>query len=98
LLSYGADVNAMTDDRHDYRTVLHYAVLSGNHETVNLLLKQGARAYYPPEISKPTTLDLAILRGDPHLVKLLLLAGKYPCFKIILNLKVKRILCVFPHS
>lgn len=29
LLSHGADVNAMTDARHDYRTVLHYAVLSG---------------------------------------------------------------------
>lgn len=29
LLQYGADVNAMTDARNDYRTVLHYAVLSG---------------------------------------------------------------------
>lgn len=30
LLQYGANVNAMTDARNDYRTVLHYAVLSGN--------------------------------------------------------------------
>ncbi|XP_073989183.1 ankyrin repeat and SOCS box protein 16-like [Rhodnius prolixus] len=75
LISYGADVNAMTDERHDYRTVLHYAVLSGNLEIVNLLIKQGASVNYPPEISKPTVLDLAILRGDPELVKMLILAG-----------------------
>lgn len=30
LLSYGADINAMSDARNDFRTVLHYAVLSGN--------------------------------------------------------------------
>lgn len=29
LLKYGADVNAMTDGRNDFRTVLHYAILSG---------------------------------------------------------------------
>lgn len=77
LISYGADVNAMTDERHDYRTVLHYAVLSGNLEIVNLLIKQGASVNYPPEISKPTVLDLAILRGDPELVKMLILAGNF---------------------
>lgn len=75
LLSFGADVNAMTDERHDYRTVLHYAVLSGNLETVNLLLKQGARVNYPPDYQKPTPLDLAILKGDVELVKMLLVAG-----------------------
>jgi ankyrin repeat protein len=76
LLSFGADVNAMTDSRHDYRTVLHYAVLSGNLATVNLLIKQGARVNYPPDYQKPTPLDLAILKGDIDLVKLLLAAGK----------------------
>lgn len=75
LLSYGADVNAMTDSRHDYRTVLHYAILSGNRATVNLLLKQGARVNFPPEYQKPTSLDLAILRGEPELVRMLLDAG-----------------------
>nr|CAD7448426.1 unnamed protein product [Timema bartmani]CAD7459786.1 unnamed protein product [Timema tahoe]CAD7593245.1 unnamed protein product [Timema genevievae] len=75
LLSYGADVNAMTDARHDYRTVLHYAVLSGNLSTVNLLVKQGARVDYPTDYQKPTPLDLAILKGDPELVKMLLVAG-----------------------
>lgn len=29
LLKYGADVNAMADARNDYRTILHYAILSG---------------------------------------------------------------------
>ncbi|KOB67250.1 Ankyrin-repeat containing protein-1 [Operophtera brumata] len=29
LIHYGADVNAMADARNDYRTVMHYAVLSG---------------------------------------------------------------------
>lgn len=29
LMKYGADVNAMTDARNDYRTVLHYAILQG---------------------------------------------------------------------
>lgn len=76
LLSFGADVNAMTDARHDYRTVLHYAVLSGNLATVNLLIKQGARVNYPLDYQKPTPLDLAILKGDTDLVKLLLAAGK----------------------
>lgn len=75
LLSYGADVNAMTDSRHDYRTVLHYAVLSGNHEVVYLLLKQGATVNYDSGYQKPTPLDLSILKGDPELVKMLLDAG-----------------------
>jgi ankyrin repeat protein len=56
--------------------VLHYAVLSGNLATVNLLIKQGARVNYPPDYQKPTPLDLAILKGDIDLVKLLLAAGK----------------------
>lgn len=29
LLKYGADPNAMADGRNDFRTVLHYAILSG---------------------------------------------------------------------
>ena len=32
LLKYGADVNAMADGRNDFRTVLHYAILSGNYQ------------------------------------------------------------------
>lgn len=78
LLSYGADVNAMTDARNDYRTVLHYAVLSGNIVLVNLLLKQGAKIDKKApqtEPDRPSPLSLAILRGDPALVRLLLENG-----------------------
>lgn len=79
LISYGADVNAQTDERNDYRTVLHYAVLSGNTAMVSLLLKQGARVRAPagdPSLSKPSVLDLAVLKGDVELIKLLIDAGK----------------------
>lgn len=76
LIKHGANVNAMTDERHDHRSVLHYAVLSGNREIVSLLLKQGARVNFPSEYQRPTPLDLAILRGDPTLVKLFLEAGE----------------------
>lgn len=81
LLGYGADVNAMTDSRNDYRTVLHYAVLSGSCSVVNLLLRQGARVdRLPPcgETDKPSPLHLAILRGDPSILRLLIEAGKRP--------------------
>ncbi|XP_059046801.1 ankyrin-3-like [Achroia grisella] len=76
LISYGADVNAMADARNDYRTVMHYAVLSGSTEVVNLMIKQGARVNYEcPELSKPSPLDLAILKGDVPMVQMLLAAG-----------------------
>lgn len=88
LLSNGADVNAMTDHRNDYRTVLHYAVLSGSLSLVNLLIKQGAKTdRLPPEgeADKPTPLHLAILRGDPAIVRCLLEAGAdiHRCSSII---------------
>lgn len=88
LLSHGADVNAMTDQRNDYRTVLHYAVLSGSLALVNLLIKQGAKTdKLPPagESDKPTPLHLAILRGDPAIVRCLLEAGAdiHRCSSII---------------
>lgn len=76
LLSYGADVNAMADARHDYRTVLHYAILGGDPAVINLLLKQGARLDLGPDYQKPTALDLAILKGDPSIVEMLLEAGE----------------------
>ncbi|XP_015115205.1 uncharacterized protein LOC107039871 isoform X1 [Diachasma alloeum] len=75
LLSYGADVNAMADARHDYRTVLHYAILGGDTTVINLLLKQGARLDLGPDYQKPTALDLSILKGDPIIVEMLLEAG-----------------------
>lgn len=76
LISFGADVNAMADARNDYRTVMHYAVLSGNPEVVNLMIKQGARVNYEcNEFSKPSPLDLAILKGDVAMLQMLLAAG-----------------------
>ena len=75
LISYGADVNAMTTERHDHRTVLHYAVLSGNVGIVNMLLSYGANVRFPAEFQKPTPIDFAILRSNVEMVKLLLDAG-----------------------
>ncbi|RWS27636.1 Ankyrin repeat domain-containing protein 50-like protein [Leptotrombidium deliense] len=72
LIGYGADPNAMTSERHDFRTVLHYAVLSSNVDIVRLVLNHGANVQYPPELQKPTPLDFAILRGNLEMIKLLL--------------------------
>lgn len=78
LLRYGADVNATADERSDYRSVLHFAVLSGNHSMVQLLIEQGARPRAPPgdpADRKPSALDLAVLRGDVQLAHMLIQAG-----------------------
>ncbi|XP_071441902.1 ankyrin repeat and SOCS box protein 16-like [Hetaerina americana] len=75
LISFGADVNACADERNDLRSVLHYAVLSGNVATVNLLLRQGARPNFSSDYGQPTPMHLAVLRGDPEIVRLLLEAG-----------------------
>lgn len=58
--------------------VLHYAVLSGNIEVVNLLIKQGAKLNYDEgfDLGKPSPLDLAILKGDPQIVTLLIKSGR----------------------
>ncbi|XP_013175725.1 PREDICTED: ankyrin repeat domain-containing protein 29-like [Papilio xuthus] len=78
LISHGADVNAMADARNDYRTVMHYAVLSGNPDMVNLLIKQGGRVNYEGvELNKPSALDLAILKGDVAMVQMLMSAGAH---------------------
>lgn len=77
LLKHGADVTAMTDERHDFRTVLHYAVLSGNYKIIDLVLKQGAKLNYDEDfdLGKPSPLDLAILKGDPKIVEMLIHSG-----------------------
>ncbi|XP_066144494.1 ankyrin repeat and protein kinase domain-containing protein 1-like isoform X2 [Euwallacea fornicatus] len=77
LLKHGADVNAIADQRHDYRTVLHYAVLSGNIDIIHLVIKQGAKLNYDEDfdLGKPSPLDLAILKGDPKIVELLIKSG-----------------------
>lgn len=41
------------------------------------MIKQGARVNYScPELSKPSPLDLAILKGDVSMLQMLLAAGK----------------------
>ncbi|XP_011499217.1 PREDICTED: ankyrin-3-like isoform X2 [Ceratosolen solmsi marchali] len=75
LLSYGANVNAMADARHDFRTVLHYAILGGDLDVITLLLKQGANLDLGSDYQKPTALDLAILKGDPAIVEMFLESG-----------------------
>ncbi|KAJ6215941.1 hypothetical protein RDWZM_010441 [Blomia tropicalis] len=78
LIHYGADVNAITSERHDYRSVLHYAVLSNNIDIVRLLLHHGANARYifpTASAQKPTPLDFALLSGNVEMVKLLINAG-----------------------
>lgn len=56
--------------------MLHYAVLSGSVPIVNLLIKQGANVNFEKEYRRPTPLDLAILKGDVAMVKLLIDAGQ----------------------
>ncbi|XP_015910756.1 ankyrin repeat and protein kinase domain-containing protein 1 [Parasteatoda tepidariorum] len=75
LIKYGANVNEMTPERHDHRTVLHYAVLSGNMDIVKLLLKHGATVKFSTDYLKPSPLDFSILKGNPEMVKLLIESG-----------------------
>jgi ankyrin repeat protein len=49
----------MADARHDFRTVLHYAILGGDLDVITLLLKQGAKLDLGSDYQKPTALDLA---------------------------------------
>lgn len=75
LISFGANVNAWSTERQDRRSVLHYAVLSGNMNIVNLLVKQGAKLNFPESYCKPTPLDFAILRKNLDMVVYLLNHG-----------------------
>ena len=59
-----------------YRTVLHYAVLSGSIAIVNLLIKQGAQVNFEKDYCHPSPLDLAILKGDSSMVQILIDASK----------------------
>lgn len=70
LIDYGADVNDIAGERHDYRTVLHHSIFSGNVDLIRLLLTSGAR--YPKlDFDKPSPLDIAIISGRSDIVRLL---------------------------
>ena len=75
FVQYGGDVNSSAGERHDYRTVLHYAVMSGQRDTVRFLVRSGARVNFPCHYEKPTPLDLAIIKGDVGMVRLLIDLG-----------------------
>lgn len=71
LIEYNADVNDIAGERHDYRTVLHHSIFSGNLDLIRLLLASGAR--YPKlEFDKPSPIDIAIISGRHDIVKLLI--------------------------
>jgi len=74
LISYGADVNAIADERQDFRSVLHYAVLSSNLIIVKMLLKKGASVTNSGSC-RSSVLDMAVIKGDLPLVELLIEAG-----------------------
>lgn len=71
LIDYGADVNDIAGERHDYRTVLHHSIFSGNIDLIRLLLTSGAR--YPKlDFDKPSPMDIAIISGRYDIAKLLI--------------------------
>lgn len=71
LIEYGADVNDIAGERHDYRTVLHHSIFSGNLDIIRLLLTNGAR--YPKlDFDKPSPLDIAIISGRHDIIDLLI--------------------------
>uniref|UniRef100_A0A0K0FLF7 SOCS box domain-containing protein n=1 Tax=Strongyloides venezuelensis TaxID=75913 RepID=A0A0K0FLF7_STRVS len=78
LLKYGANINAEALPKQDNRTALHYAVLSGSYELVNLLIDLGANINMTKEYDKASPLDLAVLKDDVKLVEIILKAGGDP--------------------
>ncbi|UYV82595.1 hypothetical protein LAZ67_22000063 [Cordylochernes scorpioides] len=75
LISYGADTNAMSSERNDLKTPLHYSVISGNMDIVKLLVAYGAAVCYDSEYLRPTPLDFAVLRGNYEVVEFLIECG-----------------------
>ncbi|GFS74384.1 ankyrin repeat protein, partial [Nephila pilipes] len=70
---YGADVNAMSIE--DEKSSLHYAVLTGNLEIVQILICNEARINFPLERTRPPPLYYAVLRGNVEILEFLLDSG-----------------------
>lgn len=71
LIDYGADVNDIAGERHDFRTILHHSIFSGNVDLIRLLLTSGAR--YPKlDFDKPSPMDIAIISGRYDIAELLI--------------------------
>ncbi|XP_035228678.1 putative ankyrin repeat protein RF_0381 isoform X2 [Stegodyphus dumicola] len=71
LCSYGADVNAV--NLEDF-TSLHYAVMEGNLEIVQLLIQHGADVCVPLGC-KPPPLHFAVVQGSVEILEFLLNSG-----------------------
>uniref|UniRef100_A0A1I7TNF8 SOCS box domain-containing protein n=1 Tax=Caenorhabditis tropicalis TaxID=1561998 RepID=A0A1I7TNF8_9PELO len=78
LLKYGADINKLSPERQDHRSALHFALLSGNHELVKFLIANGCNVNMDVKYEKPSPIDIAVLKDDPVLLKILLNAGANP--------------------
>ncbi|CAJ0580895.1 unnamed protein product, partial [Mesorhabditis spiculigera] len=78
LVANGADINLRGSPRADFRTALHYAVLSGSKSTVRLLIEKGADVQLPTDYEKPSILDIAVLKDDPALLQEVVVAGADP--------------------
>lgn len=63
----------MTND--ELRTPLHYAVLGGNFNTVELLVENGALVKLPEDYNKPPPLFFAVLKEDFEMMKYLVKMG-----------------------
>lgn len=59
----------------DHRTSLHYAVLAGNLEVVQILIRNGATVNFPLETTRPPPLYFAVMRGNVHILEFLLNTG-----------------------
>ncbi|VDM55515.1 unnamed protein product [Angiostrongylus costaricensis] len=75
LHKYGGDVNAKADLRQDLRTPMHYAVLSGSAQLVKFLIGLGANVTMPKGYRKPSVIDIAVLKDDPTILKMVIEAG-----------------------
>ncbi|VDM77632.1 unnamed protein product [Strongylus vulgaris] len=75
LHKYGGNVNAQAEARQDFRTPMHYALLSGSAELVKFLISLGAKVTMPKGYEKPSIIDIAVLKDDPELLKIIIDAG-----------------------
>ncbi|KJH49142.1 ankyrin repeat protein [Dictyocaulus viviparus] len=75
LHKYGGDVNANADLRQDLRTPMHYAVLSGSIKLIKFLIELGANTAMMKGYNKPSVIDIAVLKDDPILLKMIIDAG-----------------------
>uniref|UniRef100_A0AC35TJ86 SOCS box domain-containing protein n=1 Tax=Rhabditophanes sp. KR3021 TaxID=114890 RepID=A0AC35TJ86_9BILA len=78
LFEYGADINSEAFTKQSNMTALHFGVLSGNHDLVNFLIANGANINMPDTYDKASPMDLAVLKDDVELLKILMDAGGEP--------------------